>query len=56
MIWDKRRLNIPSKYIKVSERSFQFWHILTPFLLDINILPANFQIECMDMQSDIELK
>ena len=33
-----------------------FVNILIPYLLDKNILPANFRIQCMEMQSDIELK
>lgn len=28
----------------------------TPFSVDINILPENFQIEYIELQSDIELK
>ena len=28
----------------------------TPFSVDINILPANFQMECIELQSDIQLK
>ena len=29
---------------------------MTSFSLDIHILPANFLSECMELQSDIELK
>jgi hypothetical protein len=28
----------------------------TPFSVDINILPANLQMECIELQSDIQLK
>ena len=30
--------------------------IATPFSVDINTLPANFQMECIELQSDIQLK
>ena len=28
----------------------------SPFSVNINMLPANFQMECMELQSDIQLK
>lgn len=29
---------------------------VTPFSVEINTLPANFQMKCIDLQSDIQLK
>lgn len=35
----------------------QYFHIIaTPCSVDINILPANFQMECIELPSDIQLK
>jgi len=29
---------------------------VTPFLVDINTLPANFQMECIELQSNIQFE
>lgn len=29
---------------------------MTPFSVDINMLPTNFQMECRELQSDFQLK
>ena len=50
--------------IQEFENRFQdFWEnnqyfaiFVTPFSVDINMLPANFQMEYIELQSDIELK
>ena len=50
--------------IQEFENRFQdFWEnnqyfviFVTPFSVDINMLPANFQMECIELQSDIQLK
>ena len=49
---------------QVFENRFKdFWEynkyfavFVTPFSVNINMLPANFQMECMELQSDIQLK
>ena len=48
---------------EVENRFQDFWEnnqyfaiFVTPFSVDINMLPANFQMECTELQSDIQLK
>lgn len=43
---------------KIAEKSSVFFFCIfkTPFSVDINILPANFEMECIELQSDTQLK
>ena len=54
----------PFNVIQEFENRFQDFHennqyfaiFATPFSVDINMLPANFQMECIELRSDIQLK
>lgn len=43
--------------MKTAEKNHQFIGIfVTPFSVDMNILAANLQMECKEIQSEIQLK
>ena len=42
---------------KIAEKNDELFCVfVTPFSVYINTLPMNFQMECIELQSDIQLK
>ena len=42
---------------RLPKKSSLFWGLFaTPFSVDIHTLPGNFQMKCIELQSDIQLK
>lgn len=48
--------NFESKFQDFKESEIDYKIFATPFSVDINILPENLQLECIDLQADLQLK
>ena len=48
--------NFESKFQDFKESEIDFKIFATPFSMDINILPEKLQLECIDLQADLQLK
>ena len=45
-----------TRFKDLRENNQYFAIFVTPFSVDINMLPANFQLECIELQSDTQRK